>query len=387
MIPITKPLLGDDEIKQVGRVIKSGWVTQGKEVEAFESEFKEYVNTKYAIALSSCTAALHLALKVVGVVDDDEVITVSHSYIATANSIRYCGAIPVFIDIEPNSFNINPELIKPAISKKTKAILCVHQIGMPCDLSSIIAIGKEYNIPVIEDAACAVGSEIKLTNKWEKIGKPHGDLACFSFHPRKLITTGDGGMITTNNKNYDKKIRLWRQHAISIDSLDRHNSKELLFEDHLELGYNYRMTDIQAAVGRVQLKKLSQILMKRREKAFNYNRLLNESNFSLPYEPIWAKSNWQSYCIGLPENVQQSKIIKFLKNEGISTKRGVMNSHEQKAYKVEPWSTGHNTKDCSKLINSEIAFNQSLLIPLFTQLSNNEQKLITELLISKSNII
>jgi len=387
MIPITKPLLGDDEIKQVGRVIKSGWVTQGKEVEAFESEFKEYVNTKYAIALSSCTAALHLALKVVGVDDDDEVITVSHSYIATANSIRYCGAIPVFIDIEPNSFNINPELIKPAISKKTKAILCVHQIGMPCDLSSIIAIGKEYNIPVIEDAACAVGSEIKLKNKWEKIGKPHGDLACFSFHPRKLITTGDGGMITTNNKNYDKKIRLWRQHAISIDSLDRHNSKELLFEDHLELGYNYRMTDIQAAVGRVQLKKLSQILMKRREKAFNYNRLLNESNFSLPYEPIWAKSNWQSYCIGLPENVQQSKIIKFLKNEGISTKRGVMNSHEQKAYKVEPWSTGHNTKDCSKLINSEIAFNQSLLIPLFTQLSNNEQKLITELLISKSNII
>jgi len=387
MIPITKPLLGDDEIKQVGRVIKSGWVTQGKEVEAFESEFKEYVNTKYAIALSSCTAALHLALKVVGVDDDDEVITVSHSYIATANSIRYCGAIPVFIDIEPNSFNINPELIKPAISKKTKAILCVHQIGMPCDLSSIIAIGKEYNIPVIEDAACAVGSEIKLKNKWEKIGKPHGDLACFSFHPRKLITTGDGGMITTNNKNYDKKIRLWRQHAISIDSLDRHNSKELLFEDHLELGYNYRMTDIQAAVGRVQLKKLSQILMKRREKAFNYNRLLNESNFSLPYEPIWAKSNWQSYCIGLPENVQQSKIIKFLKNEGISTKRGVMNSHEQKAYKVEPWSTGHNTKDCSKLINSEIAFNQSLLIPLFTQLSNNEQKLITELLISNSEII
>ena len=387
MIPITKPLLGDDEIKQVGRVIKSGWVTQGKEVEAFESEFKEYVNTKYAIALSSCTAALHLALKVVGVDDDDEVITVSHSYIATANSIRYCGAIPVFIDIEPNSFNINPELIKPAISKKTKAILCVHQIGMPCDLSSIIAIGKEYNIPVIEDAACAVGSEIKLKNKWEKIGKPHGDLACFSFHPRKLITTGDGGMITTNNKNYDKKIRLWRQHSISIDSLDRHNSKELLFEDHLELGYNYRMTDIQAAVGRVQLKKLSQILMKRREKAFNYNRLLNESNFSLPYEPIWAKSNWQSYCIGLPENVQQSKIIKFLKNEGISTKRGVMNSHEQKAYKVEPWSTGHNTKDCSKLINSEIAFNQSLLIPLFTQLSNNEQKLITELLISNSEII
>ena len=198
-IPIAKPWIGEPEAEAARRAIMSGWVTQGPEVAGFEQEFAAYVGANYACAVSNCTTALHLALLAVGVQPKDEVITVSHSYIATANSIRYCGAIPVFVDIEPQTYNINPVLIEDAISNRTRAILIVHQMGMPCDLKAILAIAHRYNLPVIEDAACAIGSEILWDGQWEKIGKPHGDIACFSFHPRKVITTGDGGMITTNN--------------------------------------------------------------------------------------------------------------------------------------------------------------------------------------------
>src|SRR5262245_37364255 len=202
-IPIAKPWVGEAEADSVRRPLLSGWLTQGPEVAAFEREFAAYVGAKHACAVSNCTTALHLALLAAGVQPGDQVITVSHSFIATANSIRYCGAIPVFVDIAAGSFNINAELIEQTINARTKAILCVHQIGMPCDLEKITTIARRHNLAVIEDAACAVGSEILWQGSWEKIGKPHGDAACFSFHPRKLLTTGDGGMITTASSKWD----------------------------------------------------------------------------------------------------------------------------------------------------------------------------------------
>ena len=378
-IPITRPLFGKEEIKEVGRVIKSGWVTQGPEVEAFENDFNDYVGSKYTVAVSSCTAALHLALKAVGVRENNEVITVSHSYIATANSITYCSAIPVFVDIEPETYNIDPNLIEEAISNKTKAILCVHQMGMPCDLNAILKIAKQYSLAVIEDAACAAGSEIKLKNKWEKIGKPHGDIACFSFHPRKLITTGDGGMITTNSKSISEKLRLWRQHGMSISDKKRHSSKTIVFEDHLELGYNYRLTDIQAAVGRVQLKKLSEIITRRRKLAKNYFDLFSNSNsIILPHEPIWAKTNWQSFCIRLPKTVKQKTIMELLLDNGIATRRGVMCTHLEPAYINVSWHTRGKKDRGESLFNSVDARNNTILLPLFPQMKKHIQQNVFE---------
>ena len=254
MIPVAKPWIGEAEAEAVRRPLLSGWVTQGPEVEAFEREFAAYVGAEFACAVSNCTVALHLALLAVGVQPGDEVITVSHSYIASANSVRYCGAIPVFVDIEPGTFNMNPALIENVITKRTRAILCVHQIGMPCNVKAITDIARRYSLAVVEDAACAVGSEIRCNGNWEKIGKPHGDVACFSFHPRKLLTTGDGGMLTTADPELDKKFRLWRQHSMSVPDTVRHKTNKVIFESYPELGYNYRMTDIQAAVGREQLK-------------------------------------------------------------------------------------------------------------------------------------
>ena len=382
IIPITKPLLGEDEIKEVDRVINSGWVTQGPEVKAFEKEFSKYVGSKYAVAVSNCTAALHLALKAIGVEKDDEVITVSHSFIATANSIKYCGAIPVFIDIEPETYNMDPNLIEEAISHKTKAILCVHQMGMPCDLNTILKIAKQYSLPVIEDAACAVGSEIKLENKWEKIGKPHGDIACFSFHPRKLITTGDGGMVTTNNKEFKEKLLLWRQHGMSVNDKKRHSSKRILFEDYLELGYNYRLTDIQAAMGRIQLKRLKSIIVKRKSLVYKYFELFKACDLIiLPKEPDWARSNWQSFCIRLHEKVNQKNVMQYLLDHGISTRRGIMCAHLEPAYFKESWCTANGKQDCNKLYHGERSRDRALLLPLFHQLRESEQCYIAEKLI------
>ena len=367
MIPIAKPVMGEPEAEAARRAILSGWISQGPEVAAFEREFAAIVGAPHACAVSSCTTALHLALLALGVGPGDEVITVSHSYIATANAIRYCGAIPVFVDIEQDGFNMDPNQIEGVISERTRAILCVHQMGMPCDLAAIIDIAHRHKLPVIEDAACAIGSEILWQGQWEKIGKPHGDIACFSFHPRKIMTTGDGGMITTANAQWDATFRLLRQHAMSVPDTIRHGANQVIFKSYGTLGYNYRMTDIQAAVGREQLKRLPEIFEKRRELGERYRSLLAAiPGLDLPREPDWARSNWQSFCVRLPDGRDQRAVMQQMLDEGVSTRRGIMCSHREAAYA--------DLQLRCPLPLSELAQERSIILPLYPQMTPAEQE-------------
>lgn len=373
MIPIIRPVMDEREASAARRVILSGWITQGPEVAAFENEFAAFVGAPHACAVSNCTTALHLALLAVGVGAGDEVVTVSHSYIATANAIRHCGAEPVFVDIEPCSYNIDATLVEAAITSRTRAILCVHQMGMPCDLAAIVDIGARRSLPVIEDAACAVGSEILWNGRWERIGRPHADIACFSFHPRKVMSTGDGGMLTTANAGWDAKFRLLRQHGMSVPDTVRHGSAQVIFESYPIVGYNYRMTDIQAAVGREQLRRLPEIVARRRELANRYAELLAGSpGIETPAEPTWGRTNWQSYCVRLADALDQRSVMQTLLEAGVSTRRGIMCSHREPAY------AERHAQD--RLPYSESAQEHCVVLPLYHEMTGAEQRKVAELL-------
>jgi len=366
-IPVARPWHDERDVEAARRVLLSGWVTQGPEVAAFEQEFAAAVGSPHACAVSSCTTALHIALSACGVSAGDEVVTVSHSFIATANAVRYCGATPVFVDIQPDTFNIEPALIEPAIGPRTKAVLVVHQFGLPCDLAAVTAIAARRGIPVIEDAACAVGSEILWGSQWERVGRPRGRIACFSFHPRKLLSTGDGGMLTTSDSDLDRAFRLLRQHGMSVPDTVRHAATTVVREEYPVLGFNYRMTDMQAAVGREQLKRLPAIVRRRRELAVRYHEGLDSAvGVRLPVEPALARTNWQSYAIRV-EPGRQRVIMQALLDAGIATRRGAMNAHLEGAYPQGTW------RSSGPLRASEDAQATGIVLPLFHQLSDSDQ--------------
>jgi dTDP-4-amino-4,6-dideoxygalactose transaminase len=388
MIPVAKPFFDDKEAEAVRRVILSGWVAQGPKVLEFEKEFSAYVGAKHAVCLSSCTTALHLALVAAGVVPGDAVITVSHSFIATANSVRHARAEPVFVDIDPGTYNMTAEglgicLERECVAKGGKlvhkkgrvaAVLVVHQMGMPCDMAGILPVAEKYGIPVVEDAACAIGSRISMDDgaTWDMIGKPHGDIACFSFHPRKIITTGEGGMITTNDTGYDERIRLLRQHGMSVSDLVRHGSKNIVFEEYVETGYNYRMTDIQAAIGIEQLKKMPAILRKRREIGALYSEHLGKTPWlSTVKEPRYRQTNWQSYPVRVLKGAPATRdeIMQKMLDRGVSTRRGIMNAHEETPYRCG-----------TALPNSEEAKNSVILLPVFHEITDKEAISVADIL-------
>jgi dTDP-4-amino-4,6-dideoxygalactose transaminase len=368
MIPIAKPYLTAEEAQAAYDTILTGWITQGPRVAEFEEKFANYTGAKYAVAVSNCTTALHLAMIVAGVKEGDEVICPSMSYVATANSIKYVRAKPVFAEVNPKTYNLDVVDTERKITPKTKAILLVHQIGMPADIDAFKRLADTYKLKLIEDAACAAGSAYQNA----KIGS-HSELVCFSLHPRKVISTGDGGFITTNREDYYQRMKLLRQHGMSVNDRVRHESARVIFEDHIEVGYNYRMTDIQAAVGIKQLEKLDWIVAERRKIAMQYNEAFADIDFiRLPIEEKGYFTNYQSYSVYLKENcpVSRNELMQKMLDAGVSTRRGIMTSHRETAYKTEYAGLS--------LPISENACDNSIILPLYIPMKSEDVKKVIE---------
>ncbi len=368
-VPIVRPDLGDSEVDAVARVIRSGWVMQGPEVASFEQEFATAVGAPHAVAVSSGTAALELALRALDVAGK-RVITVSHTFIATVNAIVAAGGEPVLVDVEEDNWGMDPAALARAIGPRAGAVLCVHQLGMPCDLAGVIDAAN--GVPVIEDAACAAGSEISWEGSWERIGRPRGVMATFSFHPRKVITTGDGGMVTTANAALAERVRLLRQHAMGIPDTIRHHSNRVVFEEYSEPAFNFRMTDVQAAMGRPQLARLPASVAERRRIAEHYRKALaGNPVLTLPGERPSARSNWQSYPVRLRDGcgVSQVDALQFLMDRGIGAKRGCSNVHQEPAYR----DTGRALIGPGGLPVSERLRDSTIVLPLFHGMTADEQ--------------
>ncbi len=367
-VPITKPTLGEEEAKAPFDSIRTGWVTQGPKVAEFERQVAAYVGAKHGIATSSCTTGLHLALVAAGVGAGDEVIVPSFTFIASPNSILYTGATAVFCEIDPRTFNIDPNDIEKRITKRTKAIMPIDQIGLACDIDAVNAIAKKHGLDVIEDAAPAIGEEYK----GRKVGG-NAHQTVFSFHPRKVCTTGWGAMITTDDHRVADRARKLRANGMSVSDLDRHKADRVIIEEYDELGFNYRMNDIQATIGLVQLGRLYQPPRIRRAKAQRYNEeLAGIKGIAVPYVPPYATHTYQSYCLRLTKEcrLDREDLMTNLLRRGIATRRGVMASHLEKTYT--------DRQGLVRLPVTEEATRTTMLIPLFATMTDEEQSHVIE---------
>jgi len=362
MIPVIRPLLGAEEAAAAAEAVASGWVAQGPRVAEFEAAFAKAAGSEHAIAVSSCTAGLHLALIAAGVGPGDEVVVPSLSFIATANAARYVGAEPVYADVDPVTLNLTSATVEPLLTERTRAVILVDQAGVPADLDAMQALCDPRGVTVVEDAACAAGATYR--------GGPAGgraSIAAFSFHPRKLLTTGEGGMLITSDPDLATRMRRLREHAMSVSAADRHAERQPVIERYLEVGYNYRMTDVQAAIGLVQLGRLGDIVARRRQLARRYQELLGQiPGVTTITDPEYGTTNFQSFWVTLPDGfpVTRNELLQRLADAGISARRGIMAAH------LEPAYSGHPHAD---LPVTERLTASSVILPLFHQLTRDEQ--------------
>ena len=364
MIPVIKPWLGAEESEAAAAVVASGWIAQGPKVEEFERAFAGFIGCGQAVAVSSGTAALHVAMVLLGLGPGDEVVVPSLSFIATANAAKYVGATPVFADVDLETQNITVETIEEVLSPATRAVIVVHQVGAPADVDSIRELTARRGIALVEDAACAIGS----TYKGGVVGG-NADLATFSFHPRKLLTTGEGGMLTSTSAEEAVRARRLREHGMSVSASDRHRSGTAKIESYLETGYNYRMTDIQAAIGLVQLGRLEELLVRRRAQAARYTESFADLGVVVPSDPPYGTTNFQSYWMLLPADapIERDELLRCLLGDGISARRGVMASHREPPFRSEK---------APHLPVTELLTDRTLILPLYHELTEADQDFV-----------